>query len=138
MPQMNGGCLCGHVRYSANVDPIFSAVCHCKTCQKQTGTAFRVVVAVPQSAVSVQGSSNTYTRTGDSGQQVVNRFCPHCGSTVLIEPVALPGTTIIPVGTLDDPSWVRPSLEIYFDDAQPWVELGGDRQRFPKMRPVDC
>src|SRR5689334_25048475 len=83
MPQMNGGCLCGHVRYSANVDPIFSAVCHCKTCQKQTGTAFRVVVAVPQPAVLVQGSSNTYTRTGDSGQQVVNRFCPHCGSTVL-------------------------------------------------------
>jgi hypothetical protein len=104
MPEMNGGCLCGQVRYSAKVDPIFSAVCHCKTCQKQTGTAFRVVVAVPLPAVSIQGSPNTYIRTGDSGQQVVNRFCLHCGSTVVIEPVALAGTAIIPVGTLDDPS----------------------------------
>ena len=136
MPQMNGGCLCGQVRYSANVDPIFSAVCHCKTCQKQTGTAFRVVVAVPLPAVSIQGSPNTYTRTGDSGQQVVNRFCPHCGSTVVIEPAALTDTAIIPAGTLDDPSWVRPSVEIYCDNAQPWVQLGGDMQRFPKMRPA--
>jgi hypothetical protein len=59
MPQMNGGCLCGQVRYSAKVDPIFSAVCHCKTCQKQTGTAFRVVVAVPLPEVSIQGAPNT-------------------------------------------------------------------------------
>jgi hypothetical protein len=101
MPQMNGGCLCGQVRYSANVDPIFSAVCHCQTCQKQTGTAFRVVVAVPRPAVSIEGSPHTYTRTGDSGQQVVNRFCPHCGSTVVIEPAALNGTAILPAGTLE-------------------------------------
>jgi hypothetical protein len=76
MPQMNGGCLCGQLRYAANTEPIFSAVCHCKTCQKQTGTAFRIVVAVPQSAVSIQGSLKTCTRAGDTGQRVVNRFCP--------------------------------------------------------------
>jgi len=136
MPQMNGGCLCGQVRYSANVDPIFSAVCHCKTCQKQTGTAFRVVVAVPLSRVSIEGSPNTFTRTGDSGQLVVNRFCPHCGTTVVIEPAMLSGTAIIPVGTLDDPSWVRPAMEIYCDNAQSWGRLGDGMERFPKMRPA--
>ena len=47
MTHMIGGCLCGNLRYAANTEPIFSAVCHCKTCQKQTGTAFRIVVAVP-------------------------------------------------------------------------------------------
>jgi hypothetical protein len=55
---------------------------------------------------------------------------------VVIEPAALTGTAIIPAGTLDDPSWVRPSMEIYCDNAQPWVQLGGDMQRFPKMRPA--
>src|SRR6202049_4077036 len=104
MSHMTRGCLCSNLRYAADSEPIFSAVCHCKTCQKQTGTAFRVVVAVPLPAVSIQGSPNTYTRTGDSGQQVVNRFCPHCGSTVVIEPAALTDTAIIPAGTLDDPS----------------------------------
>src|SRR5260370_40875309 len=133
MPQMNGGCLCGQVRYSAEVDPIFSAVCHWKTCQKQTGTAFRIVVAVPLSAVSIQGAPNTYLRAGNSGQQVVNRFCPCCGATGVIEPAALTGTARIPAGTLSDPSWVRPSMEYYCDNAQPWVQLGGGMQRFPKM-----
>jgi hypothetical protein len=134
MPEMIGGCVCGQLRYAAHAEPIFSAVCHCKTCQRQTGTAFRIVVAVPQPAVSIQGSAKTYTRTGDSGQQVINRFCPDCGSTVVIEPEALPGTTIIPAGTLDDTSWLKPTMEIYCDDAQSWVQLSGVvMQRFPKM-----
>ena len=129
-----GGCLCGKLRYAINADPIFSAVCHCKTCQKQTGTAFRVVIAVPQTAVSIHGSPKTCARTGDSGQQTISRFCPDCGSTVVIEPAALAGVAIIPAGTLDDTSWLKPAMEIYCDSAQPWVRLGGDeRRRFPKM-----
>ena len=133
MPKIAGGCLCGQLRYAANTEPVFAAVCHCKTCQKESGSAFNTVVAVSQSAVSIQGSSKTYTRAGDSGQQVVNRFCPDCGSTVVIEPAALPGTTIIPAGTLEDTSWLKPTMEIYCDDAQSWVQLGGGMQRFPKM-----
>ena len=134
MPQITGSWMCGQLRYAAQAEPIFSAVCHCKTCQKQTGTAFRVVIAVPLAAVSIQGSPKTYIRTGDSGQQVVNRFCPDCGSTVVIEPAVLPGTAIIPTGTLDDTSWLKPAMEIYCDDAQSWVQLAGAAmQRFPKM-----
>ena len=51
MPKVAGGCLCGQLRYAANTEPVFSAVCHCKTCQKQSGTAFNIVIAVPQPAV---------------------------------------------------------------------------------------
>ena len=61
MTDMIGGCVCGNLRYAADTEPIFSAVCHCKTCQKQTGTAFRIVVAVPRPAVSLQGLQKTYT-----------------------------------------------------------------------------
>jgi len=50
MREMTGGCLCGQVRYSANADPAIVAVCHCKNCQKQTGTAFSVLVGVPKTA----------------------------------------------------------------------------------------
>jgi hypothetical protein len=70
---------------------------------------------------------------GDSGQPVINRFCPKCGSTVVIEPAVLSNITIIPAGTLDDTSWLRPAMEIYCDDAQSWVQLGGAMQRFAKM-----
>jgi hypothetical protein len=135
MPPISGGCACDRLRVSVNADPIFQAVCHCKTCQKHTGSAFRMVVAVPRSAVSVQGASNIYQRTGDSGQPVINRFCPNCGATVVIEPAALAEMTIIPAGLLDDSSWVKPTMEIYCDSAQPWVQMRGGMERFAKMRP---
>ena len=61
MREMIGGCLCGQVRYSANADPAFVGVCHCKNCQKQTGTAFSVLVGIPKSAMSIQGQLRRFT-----------------------------------------------------------------------------
>jgi hypothetical protein len=136
MPEMKGGCLCGQLRYTANAEPVFTGVCHCKDCQKESGTAFNVVVAVPLSAVSIQGSPRTYTTKGDSGKDYVRRLCPNCGSTILSEPAALPGIAALRAGTLDDTSWLTPGMEIYCDSAQPWVQLGGSMQRFPKMPPM--
>jgi hypothetical protein len=133
MPEMKGGCLCGQVGYTANAEPIFVGVCHCKDCQKESGTAFNIVVAVPQAAVSIQGPAKTYTAKADSGKDNVRRLCPNCGSTILSEPAALEGVSIIRAGTLDDTSWLKPSMEIYCDRAQPWVQLGGDLKRFPGM-----
>lgn len=136
MPEMKGGCLCGQLRYTATAEPVFTAVCHCKDCQKESGTTFNLVVAVPLSAVSIQGSPRTYTTKGDSGKDYVRRLCPNCGSTILSEPAALPGIAALRAGTLDDTSWLKPGMEIYCDSAQPWVQLGGGMQRFPKMPPM--
>jgi hypothetical protein len=133
MPQITGGCLCGKVRYSANAEPAFVGVCHCTDCQKFTGSAFSVVVALPKDALSVQGNASTFSKPGDSGQQMQRRFCPECGSPVVEEAAMMPGMVMIGVGTLDDPSWVKPAMQIYCDSAQPWVELGGGLKSFPKM-----
>lgn len=133
MPQITGGCRCGQVRYSANTEPAFTGVCHCTSCQKETGTAFNIVIAVPQAALAIQGSPKSYASKGDSGKEVVAKFCPNCGSTLLSEPELMPGMSIVRAGTLDDTSWLKPTMEIYCDSKQPWVELGGGLQRFPKM-----
>lgn len=133
--KIEGGCLCGKVRYSADAEPAFVGVCHCKNCQKGTGTAFAPVVALPKPAVSVQGNLKTYNDRGDSGKTLYRRFCPECGSSVIDEAEAMPNVVMILTGTLDDPSWIKPSLQIYCDSAQPWVELGGNMQRFGKMPP---
>ena len=45
----------------------------------------------------------------------------------------MPDVVMILTGTLDDASWVKPTMEIFCDSAQPWVKLGGDIQSFPKM-----
>ena len=52
------------------------------------------------------------------------------------EAEATPGVTMIQVGTLDDASWVKPAMQIYYDSAQHWVQLAGDVARFPKMPPA--
>jgi hypothetical protein len=102
--QIEGGCLCGKVRYSADAEPVFVGVCHCTDCQNETGTAFNVVVAIPQPALSLQCAPKTFSARGDRGKEVDRQFCPECGSTITSAPDALPGAAIIRAGTLDDGS----------------------------------
>jgi hypothetical protein len=131
--KIEGGCLCGKVRYSADAEPTLVGVCHCKNCQKASGTAFRVVFAVPTPALSIRGALKTFKDRGDSGKTVHRRFCPECGSAITTERQTRPDVTIVMAGTLDDTSWLKPTIEIFCDSAQPWISLGGERQRFPKM-----
>jgi hypothetical protein len=132
MPVIEGGCLCGSVRYSAEAEPAFVGVCHCGDCQRFTGSAFATVIAVPSSELKLTGTLKTFTKRGDSGKAIHRRFCPECGSGVLDEADALPGIAMVNAGSLDDRSWVRPQSEIYCDSAQPWVHLGGGLKRFAK------
>ena len=134
--KIEGGCLCGKVRYSADAEPAFVGVCHCKNCQKGTGTAFSLVVGLPKPALSVQGTTKTFTGRGDTGTETYRRFCPECGTGLIDEAEIMPEITMVLAGTLDDATWVKPAMEIYTDSAQPWVQLGGERQRFPKMPPA--
>jgi hypothetical protein len=132
MARIEGRCLCGNVRYSADAEPTFVGVCHCGDCQRFTGSAFSTVVAVPASALKVTGTLKTFSKRGDSGKPIHRRFCPECGSGIMDEADALPGVAMVNAGTLDDRSWVIPKSEIYCDSAQPWVRLGGDLKRFAK------
>jgi hypothetical protein len=134
MMKLEGGCLCGQVRYSGEAEPIFTGMCHCSNCQKSTGTAFSTVLAVPKPAIAVKGTVKTFEGKGDSGNATFKHFCPECGSPVLEEAAVMANVVMILVGTLDDKSAVNPTMQIYCDSAQPWALLGG-LQRFPKMPP---
>ena len=132
MRKLVGGCLCGKIRYSTDADPIFTAVCHCKNCQKQAGTSFSVIVAVPAPTLSVTGPLKTFNDTGDSGKPVHRRFCPDCGSPITTDVEAMPNLTFIKAGTLDDTSWLKPTMEIYCSSAQSWAPKSSDTQKFAK------
>lgn len=132
MARIEGGCLCGNVRYSADAQPAFMGVCHCTDCQRFTGSAFATVIAIPSSALKLTGTLKSFTKRGDTGKSIHRRFCPECGCGILDEADALPDMAMVNAGSLDDRSWVSPQSEIYCDSAQPWVHLGGDLQRFAK------
>jgi hypothetical protein len=137
MSKIRGGCLCGAVRYSTDAEPLLTAVCHCKNCQRQSGTAFSVVVAVPKGSLVFEGGEpGTYRDTGESGLPVDRRFCTTCGSPIISQPAAMPMMDVIKAGTLDDTSWLQPQLNVWCDSAQPWVHLSDAIPRFPQNPPA--
>lgn len=132
MQHISGGCLCGAIRYSSETDPAFTAVCHCRNCQKQTGTGSSVIVGLPADSLSISGPIKTFRDIGDSGKAVYRRFCPSCGSPIVTDVEAMPTLTFLKAGTLDDPRWLKPAMEIYCDSAQPWVPHLADAQQLRK------
>jgi hypothetical protein len=133
MVEMTGGCLCGQLRYSASAEPAFVGVCHCTHCQKQTGTAFSVLVGVPKAAMKTQGRLKIFHDKGDSGQPVERNFCPECGSPIFSDVAVMPGMTFIKAGTLDDTSWLDPKMHVYCDSKEHWTPIPEGSQTFGKM-----
>jgi len=129
---ITGGCLCGAVRYSATVEQAAATVCHCRDCQKFTGSAFATLVAVPKEALTIDGRMQTFSSLGGSGKPILRHFCPRCGASLAEESSGRPGMLILNVGTFDDPQAVKPGREIFRDDALPWVHVEGDVPRFAK------
>lgn len=118
-----GACLCGQVRYSARTRQASAMVCHCRACQRQSGSAFSVNLAVPRSDLSWQGELRTHAHQADSGHTVHRRFCPDCGSPVLTESPQRPALVFIKAGTLDEPERIQPTVHLWCEQKQPWVTL---------------
>ena len=97
MSEITGSCLCGSVSYTCSSDPAMTAVCHCKNCQKQTGTSFSLIVGVPESDLTLNGQESLaeYKDQGESGGLVYRRFCRNCGSPVLSIVESVPGVAFI-------------------------------------------
>jgi hypothetical protein len=126
MAKLDGSCLCGKVTYSCDAEPVAQAVCHCTDCQRQTATAFSVIVGVPSDALQIEGGESlaSFTTVGtDTKQNVARKFCRECGSPVVSVGDAFPGVTFIKAGTLHDTSWLEPQLQVWTGSAQPWIPL---------------
>ena len=124
---MTGRCLCGQVTFELGGDPIATAVCHCDHCQRQSGGAFSVNVVAHESQLTVSGDLTTYEDRGEHGDDVYvrRRFCGSCGSPIVSELAKTAGVIAVKAGVLDDRSEVRPTVEVWCVDRQPWVELPG-------------
>jgi hypothetical protein len=120
---ITGRCLCGGVTYSADAEPVVQAACHCTDCQRQTGSPFSVVVAVPRDSLTVQGSTlASFATIGeDHGGETRRSFCTACGSPLFSIAAVAPQLAFLKAGTLDDASWVQPSVEAWTSSAQPWT-----------------
>lgn len=137
MSKVAGSCLCGSIKYTSESAPQMTAVCHCKNCQRQSGTAFSIIVGVPADSLVFEGQENLkeYLDHGESGGAVYRRFCRNCGSPILSLVASAPGMAFIKAGTLDDSSWLNPSVHIWCDTAQPWVSIPDSAMKIPRNPP---
>lgn len=128
---IEGGCNCGAVRYKLAGKPVVTAQCHCRNCQRQSGSAFSVNLVVRQSEVETSGELTTYADTDTlSGNPVYRRFCGTCGSPIFSDLSDSKGMTIIKLGTLDDPAAFAPAVSVWTSTKLPWVELPAGQKSF--------
>jgi len=119
---ITGGCLCGAVRFSVEVDaPAGVRQCWCRVCQYLGAGSGTVNVVFPKEAVTVSGPLIDHVRTADSGSVMHRRFCSHCGTPVFSEAEPRPHLIIARAGTLDDPEIAKPEMIIWTTSAPSWA-----------------
>ena len=125
MPDMTdrtGGCLCGHVRFKLTAEPVMARICWCRDCQHIAGNG-TVNALFPSGNIEITGTTAEFASKGDSGNTVTRRFCPHCGSHLFADSTGRAGLTVVRVGTLDDPSSIKPVANIWSASAPGWACL---------------
>lgn len=121
---LSGGCQCGSVRYRISGDPISLVVCHCKECQRQSGSAFGMSLIVRTADFVLTGDVTIYRRVADSGKSVSCAFCPTCGTRVYHEPERMEGMALnVRAGTLDDTSALVPVAHVWTRSKQGWFSI---------------
>ena len=119
----HGGCQCRAVRYDLKTDATVIYACHCRECQRQSGSAFGLSMPVPTARLTLTGELGSWERaTGSSGRTRCS-FCVVCGTRIHHVSLARPDWTTIKAGTLDDTSGLIPRVHIWTRSKQAWVML---------------
>jgi hypothetical protein len=134
--EASGQCLCGAVRISVKGTPVRMAQCHCKDCQRASGTGHASNAIFNASDVKVTGETKGYTVTADSGSAYTRYFCPVCGGRIFGTHTGRPGMVIVPVGTLSDSSWFVPQAVLYTRNRPVWDITTDSVPNFEAMLPA--
>jgi hypothetical protein len=121
----SGSCFCEKVKYSYEGDIQGKALCHCRDCQKITGSTYSTNIIVPGDNFKVTaGSPKEFSKTADSGNKITSHFCGDCGSTLWRDGATFGPNKVIKVGSLDDSKALedaKPGVELYVPERISWV-----------------
>ena len=121
--RIEGGCHCGFIKYEGDADPEKTAICHCTDCQALSGSAFRTVVPVGSDSFRMSaGEPTIYIKTGESGNERQQAFCPKCGSPIFsASPEPGPKVYMIRAGTIRQRDQFVPKVQLWARSKQRWV-----------------
>ena len=115
-----GGCACGKVRYECTEKPLVQLICHCRDCQRASGSAFGAFVFVPSDRLATGAAMRYHDVKAESGRTLRRQFCGECGSPVSARWPDLPRVELLHVASLDDQSLFAPTHELWVSRAQAW------------------
>jgi len=122
--ELEGGCACGAVRYRLTSAPMFVHCCHCRDCQRQTGSAFVLNALIETDRIELLAGAPEPVRVPtDSGRPHDIYRCPACQTALWSDYGGRPALRFVRIGTLDDPAALQPDVHIYTRSKVPWVAL---------------
>jgi hypothetical protein len=129
---LEGGCLCGRVRYRVSAAPLDSGYCHCRMCQRSSGGPVQASAEFPVDAFEVTAGTLKAYR---SSAHALRRFCPDCGSQITFEPAENPTFISVNLPTLDRPEAIEPRMHIWCESRIPWFEVDDELPRYKREGP---
>lgn len=122
---VQGGCACRSLRYQMVSTPMFVHCCHCRWCQRETGSSFALNALIETDRVEViTGAPEIITTPSESGKGQRIARCPTCHIAVWSHYAgAADLVSFMRVGTLDRPDRLPPDIHIFTSSKQPWVLL---------------
>jgi hypothetical protein len=120
MSERTGHCLCGAVTFRVTAEPLATRVCWCRDCQHLAANG-TVNIMVAAEALVVSGAISEHTKKADSGNEITRQFCPGCGTHLFAKSSARPQFRVVRVGNLDEPSSIRPHMNIWTSSAPGWA-----------------
>ena len=120
---MNGGCLCGQVRYQTANDGYDAVACHCERCRRAAGAPYVAWLSFPVSQFEYTGEIPVEY---ESSPGVLRSFCNRCGTSMTNRNRDRPGEIVVNVCTLDNPSAITPGKHIWVSKRLPWVAIGSE------------
>lgn len=131
-----GRCLCGAVNYRIASAPVRMAQCHCRDCQRASGTGHTSQAFFKLADFEAQGKTASFAVTAESGNVVTRYFCPTCGSRVWNENTGRPGIVVVPVGCLDNSDWYAPEAVGFTRNRGAWDVTSVEVPNFEAMSPI--
>lgn len=128
---LDGGCACGRIRYRLAMPPMFVNCCHCRDCQRQTGSAFVINALTETDRIELlQGRPEPVSMPTESGRPHDIYRCPDCKVALWSDYGRRPNLRFLRVGTLDDATALEPDAHIFTRSKVPWVRLPENARAF--------
>jgi hypothetical protein len=131
MTERTASCSCGRLTVRVRGEPVRVSICHCRACQRRTGSVFGVQARFRRAEAELSGEGRVYERARSEGTSVRFTFCPHCGATVHYAFSDDDGVVAIPVGCFADATFPAPRISVWEERMHPWVSLPEGIEHIP-------